>query len=70
MGEQAAVCAFGSPGTGLRFDWHEESRDNGNQLVISTSSIMGVKKTRFTIDGTATDFGVMALDTYSKDPNA
>jgi N4-gp56 family major capsid protein len=68
LGSQAAVCAFGSPGTGLRFDWHEESRDNGNQLVISTSSIFGTKKTSFTIDGTATDFGVMALDTAAADP--
>jgi hypothetical protein len=25
LGEQAAVCAFGSPGTGLRFDWAEET---------------------------------------------
>ena len=68
LGSQAAVCAFGSPGTGMRFDWHEESRDNGNQLVISTSSIYGIKKTRFTIDGTATDFGVIALDTAAADP--
>ena len=30
LGEQAAVCAFGSPGTGLRFGWFEETRDNGN----------------------------------------
>jgi len=52
----------------LRFNWHEETRDNGNQLVISTSSIFGLKKTRFTIEGTAKDFGIIALDTYSADP--
>lgn len=68
LGSQAAVCAFGSPGTGLRFDWYEESRDNGNQMVISTSSIFGTKKTRFTIDGTAKDFGVIACDTAAADP--
>jgi len=68
LGSQAAVVAFGSPGTGLRFNWHEETRDNGNQLIISTSSIFGLKKTRFTIEGTAKDFGVIALDTYSADP--
>ena len=68
LGRQAGVVAFGSPGTGLRFDWHEESRDNGNQAVISTSSIFGVKKTAFTIDGTSRDFGVIALDTYAIDP--
>jgi N4-gp56 family major capsid protein len=68
MGRQAGVVAFGSPGTGLRFDWHEESRDNGNQAVISTSSIFGVKKTAFTIDGTSRDFGLISLDTYAVDP--
>ena len=68
MGAQAAVIAFGSPGTGVRFNWHEETRDNGNQLVISTSSIFGLKKTRFTIEGTAKDFGIIVLDTYSADP--
>ena len=68
LGSQAAVVAFGSPGTGLRFNRHEETRDNGNQLIISTSSIFGLKKTRFTIEGTAKDFGVIALDTYSADP--
>lgn len=68
LGRQAGVVAFGSPGTGLRFDWHEESRDNGNQAVITTSSIFGVKKTAFTIDGTSRDFGVVALDTYAIDP--
>jgi N4-gp56 family major capsid protein len=68
LGAQAGECAFGSPGTGLRFDWHEETRDNGNEVVISTSSIFGCKKTRFTIDGTAKDFGVIAVDTYSTNP--
>mgnify|MGYP000081161834 FL=1 len=68
MGRQAGVVAFGSPGTGLRFDWHEESRDNGNQAVITTSSIFGVKKTAFTIDGTSRDFGLFSLDTYAVDP--
>ncbi len=69
LGRQAGVVAFGSPGTGLRFDWHEESRDNGNQAVISTSSIFGVKKTAFTIAGTSTDFGAIAADTAAADPN-
>lgn len=63
MGRQAGVVAFGSPGTGLRFDWNEESRDNGNMAVITTSTICGIKKTAFTIDGTSRDFGVMSLDT-------
>lgn len=64
LGAQAAVVAYGSPGTNLRFDWHEETRDNGDKVVISSSSIFGCKKTRFTMDGVGDqDFGVFALDT-------
>lgn len=68
LGRQAGVVAFGSPGTGLRFDWNEESRDNGNQAVITTSSIFGVKKTRFSIEGTEKDFGAIAIDTAAANP--
>ncbi len=68
MGRQAAVCAFGSPGTGLRFDWNEESRDNGNQAVITTASIFGIKKTRFSIDGVERDFGLVSVDTAAANP--
>ena len=64
MGTQAAVCAFGSPGSGLRFDWNEESRDNGNQAVITTASIFGIKKVTFN----SKDFGIMAIDTAAKKP--
>ncbi len=64
LGRQAMVCAFGSPGSNLRFDWHEESRDNGNQAVITTSTIVGIKKTRFN----SKDFGIISLDTAAADP--
>jgi N4-gp56 family major capsid protein len=70
LGRQAGVVAFGSPGTGLRFDWNEELEDRGNQVVITTSSIFGVKKSAFTIDGTSRDFGVIAIDTACADPSA
>jgi len=63
MGAQAGVVAYGSPGTNLRFDWHEETRDNGDKVVISTSSIFGVKKVTFTTGAGAQDFGVFSLDT-------
>lgn len=69
LGRQAAVVAFGSSGNGLRFDWHEESRDNGNQAVITTSTICGIKKTAFTISSTSRDFGVIAIDAAAADPN-
>lgn len=63
MGAQAAVVAFGSPGTNMRFDWHEETRDNGDKVVISTSSIFGVKKVTFQTAAGAQDFGLFSLDT-------
>ena len=71
MGRQAAVVAFGSAGTGLRFDWNEELEDRGNQVVITTGSIFGVKKTTFTspVDSVARDMGVIAVDTYCVDPS-
>jgi N4-gp56 family major capsid protein len=65
LGSQAAVMAFGSPGTNLRFDWNEETRDNGDKVVISTASIFGVKKVTFTTPAGAQDFGAFALDTYA-----
>lgn len=64
MGSQAAVMAFGSPGTNMRFDWYEEARDNGDKVVITTSSIFGIKKCTFNYGDTGNnDFGVFALDT-------
>lgn len=62
LGEQAGAVAFGSPGTGFRFDWYEESRDNGNQAVISTSCIWGAKKVTFN----GVDFGLIAVDSAAK----
>lgn len=63
LGSQAAVVAFGSPGTNLRFDWYEETRDNGDKVVITSSSIFGVKKVTFTTPAGPQDFGMFALDT-------
>lgn len=66
LGAQAMVMAFGSPGSNMRFDWNEEKDDRGNQIVIGSSTVLGMKKTRFN----ERDFGVFALDTYAKDPNS
>lgn len=63
MGAQAGVVAFGSPGTNLRYDWHEETRDNGDKVVISTSSIFGTKKVRYDTESGPQDFGLFSLDT-------
>jgi len=66
LGAQSMVQAFGSPGSGLRFDWNEETEDRGNQIAIGSSTIMGLKKTQYK----GRDFSGLALDTYAKDPNA
>jgi N4-gp56 family major capsid protein len=63
MGSQAAVCAYGSPGTNMRYDWHEETRDNGDKVVITTSSILGTKKVRFETPAGFQDFGLFSMDT-------
>ncbi|HET6631510.1 MAG TPA: N4-gp56 family major capsid protein [Rhodanobacteraceae bacterium] len=66
MGRQAMLMAFGSPGSGLRFDWNEETEDRGNQVVITSGTILGIKKSRFK----GADFGSYNLVTYAKDPEA
>jgi N4-gp56 family major capsid protein len=65
MGRQAGVVAYGTAG-GLRFTWKEEVDDYGNEPTVVAGTIIGVKKTRFN----GKDFGVMALDTYAKNPTA
>jgi N4-gp56 family major capsid protein len=66
MGQQAGVCAYGSPGDKNRFSWHEEELDAGNEPAITAGMIIGIKKSRFNNK----DFGVMAIDTAAADPNA
>jgi N4-gp56 family major capsid protein len=70
LGRQAGVVAYGSS-SGLRFEWTEETTDHGNEQVVASGVICGVKKTRFTPpNGSPSDFGVLSIDTAAKDPNA
>ena len=70
MGAQAGVRANGNAGGDLRYDWHEEFVDHGNKLEISTSTIRGSKKSRFTLPSGGTyDFGVISIDSAAADPN-
>lgn len=64
LGRQAGVVAYGTP-RGMRFEWKEEMDDFGNEPVVASGTILGVKKTRFN----GKDFGVIALDTAAKNPN-
>lgn len=65
MGRQAAVVAYGTSG-GLRYSWEENTKDYGNEPTVASGFIGGIKKTRFN----GKDFGVISIDTASKDPNA
>jgi len=65
LARQAGVAAYGTSG-GMRMQWKEELTDFENQVDIAAGTIMGTKKTRFR----NRDFGVIAIDTYAKDPNA
>lgn len=65
LGRQAAVVAYGTSG-GLRYSWSEETKDHGNEPVVASGFIGGIKKTRFN----GKDFGVLSIDTAAKDPNA
>lgn len=64
LGKHAGVVAFGSPGQDLRFGWHEETDDRGNQIIITTNAMWGFKKTTFN----GNDFAVMAVDTAATRP--
>ena len=61
LGCQALVMAYGSTGNGLRYDWHEETDDRGNEIVIDSAVINGIKKTRFN----SQDYGVLSVDVSS-----
>lgn len=63
-GKQAGAIAWGNAGDNMRFEWHEEDRDNGNQVVITSGSMWGIVKTTFN----GHDFGVMAIDTAATKP--
>lgn len=66
LGRQAAVEAYGTAGAGTRFSWVEKKFDADNQIAIYCGAILGFKKTTFN----GYDFGVLAIDTAAKDPNA
>ena len=65
LGRQAAVIAYGTTG-GMKYSWSEETKDHGNEPVVASGFIAGMKKTRFN----NRDFGVIAIDTAATDPNA
>lgn len=65
LGAQAGMIAWGGDGGKNRYSWNEETDDRGNQLAITAGSIYGIKKSRYN----GKDYGVIAADTYTVDPN-
>lgn len=63
-GRQAAAIAFGTT-KGNRFLWEEITKDYGNEPSVMGGYIYGEKKCRFN----GSDFGVIAIDTYARNPN-
>jgi len=57
VGAQAGVVAFGMSGGDFTIRWYEEMDDRGNQLVVTASAILGIKKVRFN----GKDFGVLSM---------
>lgn len=73
LGRQAGVIAYGTAQNGARMMWHEQPADAGNRVEIYCGAIKGFKKTRFTPQNNPSggfDFGVVAVDTASRDPVA
>lgn len=70
LGAQALGWAWGAHSQSeYHFSWHEEWTDHDNINEISTSSMSGCAKLRFTgTDGQIYDHGVMTIDCYA--PNA
>ena len=64
MGRQAGIIAYGLSGGGT-FSWHEEEKDHGNDIEVSSGTIYGFKKARFN----NRDFGVIAVDTAAAKVN-
>lgn len=63
LGCQAAIFAKGGGET-----WNEKDFDYGNSPGVAMGAIFGIKKAKFTIDGTAQDLGVLCCDTYATAP--
>lgn len=73
LGAQAAANVYGrSQGSDFYFDWFERkvAEDHNNSVEVSVSAMNGKRKLTFTVDGTSTDHGVIAIDTSAPNPSA
>jgi N4-gp56 family major capsid protein len=65
LGAQAMAYVYGRhQKSDTYYNWHEEETDHGNTVEVSTASMGGKSKLRFTgSNGEITDHGVMTFDT-------
>ena len=72
LGGQALAEAYGKNSeSGYYSDWYEGRRDAGNRRIYVGSMMGGKKKLRFKLsDGSVTDHGVIAVDSYAPAPNS
>jgi N4-gp56 family major capsid protein len=60
LGAQSGLVAYGRDGGPSNIKWHEELKNGGKQLFISTYAIFGTKQSRFN----SKTFGLIAEDSY------
>jgi len=68
-GAEAMTMTFGNNQSQDSPTWFEELFDYGNKLGVAAGLIFGMKKSQYTISGTAEDFGTIVVSTYSPDPS-
>lgn len=70
FGAQALACVYGRhQKSDTYYNWHEEESDHGNTVEVSTASMGGKAKLRFTgSNGEVTDHGVCTFDTHIDTP--
>ena len=66
LGAQAGISAYGGYDRKSRYLWHEEAKDAGNKLYVTSGNIMGCKKTRFN----SKDLNIIAVDVACANPNS
>lgn len=67
-GAEACSMVLGNNQSSVSPAWFEELFDYGNKLGVAAGMIFGMKKSQFTISGTAEDFGTVVASTFSADP--
>jgi N4-gp56 family major capsid protein len=65
LGAQAACVGYGMGESKTKMKIHVEKYDHDRKREISGLTLMGLKKTVFTRDGSATDHGVVVVSSYA-----